>query len=590
MSQTLLCETQETAVQTERLTFPGCDGTPLNYKAWLPAGPFTRAILLLHRGHEHADRWDDTAPSLLLPETAVFAWEARGHGQSPGQRGHAPGFMTYVRDLECFTRHLMERHDLRHQDLAVIAHSVGAVVAAAWVHDYAPPLAALVLATPAFEVKLYVPGALTGCRWLAKLNRSATIKSYVRGSWLTRDAAEARKYDADHAISRDISASILVDLFDTSHRVIADAAVMEAPLLLLSAGQDRVVKNSAHERFFRNYGGIREGLLLPRARHDIFHDLCRGEVTTVIRRFIHRQFARPEETISGGESTVTRNEFASLNQTLPLLSPRRAWYALQRASMATLGRLSKGIRLGWETGFDSGESLNYVYDSQPRGISPLGRWFDRSYLNAIGWRGIRQRRELLREAIQQTLREASSGEKSLRVVDIAGGAGRYLLDTLQDSHTPSGLRILCRDWSESALATGRASAEALGLQSRISFERGDAFDEVSLAALSPQTQIAIVSGLYELFPDNERLERSLRGLNRALKDGGWLIYTNQPWHPQVETIARVLINRDQKPWIMRRRPQREMDGLVDEAGFEKTGQWTDDFGIFTVAVARKRKG
>jgi hypothetical protein len=52
-------------------------------------------------------------------------------------------------------------------------------------------------------------------------------------------------------------------------------------------------------------------------------------------------------------------------------------------------------------------------------------------------------------------------------------------------------------------------------------------------------------------------------------------------------IARTLTNRDGKPWIMRRRPQGEMDALVREPGFTKQRQWTDDFGIFTVSIAQK---
>ena len=52
--------------------------------------------------------------------------------------------------------------------------------------------------------------------------------------------------------------------------------------------------------------------------------------------------------------------------------------------------------------------------------------------------------------------------------------------------------------------------------------------------------------------------------------GGSLIYTNQPWHPQLELIARGLCDWEGKPWVMRRRTQAEMDDLVRAAGFEKT--------------------
>ena len=99
--------------------------------------------------------------------------------------------------------------------------------------------------------------------------------------------------------------------------------------------------------------------------------------------------------------------------------------------------------------------------------------------------------------------------------------------------------------------------------------------------------IAVVSGLYELIPDNEPVLRSLRGLADAVKPGGHLLYTNQPWHPQVEFIACVLTNREGRPWVMRRRTQAEMDDLVRTAGFDKVAQEIDPWGIFTVSVARR---
>jgi len=121
----------------------------------------------------------------------------------------------------------------------------------------------------------------------------------------------------------------------------------------------------------------------------------------------------------------------------------------------------------------------------------------------------------------------------------------------------------------------------------VTFQLGDAFDEDSLAAIRPAPNVAVVSGLYELFPDNGPVRRSLRGLARAVEPEGYLVYTGQPWHPQVEMIARVLNNREGRPWIMRRRTQEEMDDLVREAGFEKIAEEIDTWGIFTVSLARR---
>ena len=99
----------------------------------------------------------------------------------------------------------------------------------------------------------------------------------------------------------------------------------------------------------------------------------------------------------------------------------------------------------------------------------------------------------------------------------------------------------------------------------------------------------MVSGLYELFPENEPIRQSLAGLAEAVPPGGYLVYTNQPWHPQLELIARTLSShRGGADWIMRRRTQQEMDQLVADAGFEKLEQRIDEWGIFSVSLARRR--
>jgi hypothetical protein len=121
----------------------------------------------------------------------------------------------------------------------------------------------------------------------------------------------------------------------------------------------------------------------------------------------------------------------------------------------------------------------------------------------------------------------------------------------------------------------------------VTFVKADAFDPSAFERVQPRPDIAIVSGLYELFPENSAVLTSLQSLARAIPKNGTLIYTNQPWHPQLELIARGLFNWDGRPWIMRRRTQAEMDDLVRVAGFEKVQMEIDPWGMFTVSVARR---
>jgi SAM-dependent methyltransferase len=254
--------------------------------------------------------------------------------------------------------------------------------------------------------------------------------------------------------------------------------------------------------------------------------------------------------------------------------------------LKTVGRLSDGIRIGWRHGFDSGQSLDYVYRNRASGITPLGKLIDRFYLSAIGWRGIRIRKRNLEKLVRNAIARVRTESKPVRLLDIASGPGRYMLDILK-SDGGADISALLRDHNEDGLAQGRALAAQMSL-TNVTYAAGDAFDPDSLSTICPRPQVAVISGLFELFPDNALIQRSLQGLSSALAPGGYLVYTNQPWHPQIEMIARVLDNRDHQPWIMRRRTQAEMDELVRVAGFEKISMEIDRYGIFTVSLARRR--
>src|SRR5882724_37301 len=116
---------------------------------------------------------------LGLRDVAIFAWDARGHGRSPGERGSAENLGVLVKDVDAFVRHISVEYGIAISDMIVMAHSVGGVVAAAWVHDYAPPIRGMILAVPAFRVKLYVPLAVPFLRLRQKLFGHGYVKSYV---------------------------------------------------------------------------------------------------------------------------------------------------------------------------------------------------------------------------------------------------------------------------------------------------------------------------------------------------------------------------------------------------------------------------
>ena len=575
--------------------FPTHDGVSLFYRRWpVASGTARGAILLFHRGHEHGARLAHLVDEFDLPEFEFYAWDARGHGQSPGERGYSPSFATSVRDVQTFVDHLGAQHGVSPEKTAVIAQSVGAVLISTWAHDYAPKVRALVLASPAFEVRLYVPFARPGLRLMHKIKGKFFVQSYVKSKLLTHDRARRASFDADPLITRAISVNVLLEMHDAAQRVVKDARAITIPTQLLISGADFVVNQRPQHEFFVNLGTpVKERHAFPGFFHDTLGEAGREVAVGHARRFILERF----ETAPDGPNLMeahrfgyTRDEADRLASPLPALSWRGLAWTAYRANLRLAGLVSKGIALGHKTGFDSGSTLDYVYRNQADGLSPVGRSIDRAYLDAIGWRGIRQRKIHVEELVRTALAHLAAAGQPSHILDIAAGHGRYVLEALAAETRPPD-SILLRDFSSLNVEAGRRLIAEKGLTGIARFEQADAFDPDAIASVEPKPTLGIVSGLYELFPDNALVRRSLGGMAAAIPPGGYLIYTGQPWHPQLEMIARALTShRDGQAWVMRRRTQAEMDQLVAAAGFHKLEQRIDEWGIFSVSLAIREEG
>jgi len=265
-----------------------------------------------------------------------------------------------------------------------------------------------------------------------------------------------------------------------------------------------------------------------------------------------------------------------------------ARWRMLRGFLTSVGMASNGIRLGFTHGFDSGLMLDYVYRNRASGAFPIGPIIDRIFLDSKGWQGCRSRKELVQEVIVTMVTERHKAGLATNIVDIAAGAGRYLIEAyqvLRQANAAESLTVVCRDLDKESLALGRKRADAAGLTG-IRFERGDALDAPSLAALRPVPDIVVASGLYEILPP-ELTKRSMAAVYGALPPGGRLVFTTLVRHPQLEMIAAVLVTREGKPWVMECRSIAETGRWAMDVGFQVLDAWLEPHSMYAVTVCEK---
>ena len=565
----------------ENLYFNTFDGNKIFYRKW-NFEKNKKTLIIIHRGHEHSERLNELTQDKKFLKYNIFAYDLRGHGYTETKT--SPNAMDYVRDLDSFVKHLKNEYQIKEEDIFIVANSIGGVILSAYIHDFAPNIAGMALLAPAFEIKLYIPFAKQLVTLLTKIKKDAKVMSYVKAKVLTHDVAEQNKYNSDKLINKEINAKLLIDLADMGKKLVEDSMAIELPTIIFSAEKDYVVKNSAQKKFFLNLSSKkREFIELENFYHGIIFEKERQKVYKMLDDFIQDVFKNQNISLDVSPREFSRKEYERIAlKEYPL--NEKIFYSIQKFSMRTFGFLSKGMSLGLKYGFDSGISLDYIYKNQADGNLLLGKFIDRFYLNQIGWTGIRERKKNLLTLIEEKIN--SLGEENVKILDVAGGTGNYLFDIKEKYPN---VQILINEFKKSNIEVGEEVIKKNNWEN-ISFVNYDCFDKETYKKINYTPNIVIISGVFELFEDNNMLENTISGVAEILDKNGAVIYTGQPWHPQLKQIALVLNSHKGhgKSWLMRRRSEKELDSLFENYNLKKEKMLIDNDGIFTVSLAELR--
>lgn len=281
-----------TDLQVSEYRFESWDGSELFYRAWHPEGrPRDRAVVFFHSGHEHSGRLAPVIESLQLQDISFYAWDARGHGLSPGKRGYASSFGEIVRDANSFIESIGERDGIGTEDIAVMGHSEGSVIASSLVLDHRPGVRGMVLGSPALRIKLYLPFAYQLLKTWVRLRPEGYVGSFVMNRMLTHDPEQRRLRASDPLIKRPIGARLLLDILDEGRRLVEMAPRIAVPTLVLSAGSDMVVRLSTQRDFFARLGSSsKEHVIYEGFYHHVFHEKERDRPIGKARAFLEELF------------------------------------------------------------------------------------------------------------------------------------------------------------------------------------------------------------------------------------------------------------------------------------------------------------
>ena len=243
---------------------------------------------------EHAGRYVRLQTELASRGYASFVIEPRGHGASTGPRGHTPSWSALHDDLTAAVAALEAERRLPARR-ALLAVSMGGLVAAEWFPAHRGIFHGLVLVAPFFAAAKALPPLKVALANLVSgiVPRFAQAHG-LKGREMSHDAALVAAYDADPVAVRVISARTFTEMRAAQARVQSavasgQGAILEAPVLLLHGEADPIASPEAAQKFMRlaTVPGS-ETRIYPGMFHEPLNELDRNRVLADLTRWLDR--------------------------------------------------------------------------------------------------------------------------------------------------------------------------------------------------------------------------------------------------------------------------------------------------------------
>lgn len=239
-----------------------------------PAQP-RGVVLLVHGLGEHMGRYGETAAALQAENWICIGYDHLGHGRSQGERGKIPYDKALVDGLVHVAQHVVaELPSKIAQDLPLIllGHSLGGLVVAKAVCDASermPDIRAVVLSAPALGIHL--SGFQTFLlQTLPLLAPNICLDNGLDARMVCRDPKVVQAYVNDPLVHRRISIRLAAWMLKATKHLPSCAAHWSIPLLLLMAGEDRLVDNRGAEQFA---SAIRDEHITVYRESAMFHEM-----------------------------------------------------------------------------------------------------------------------------------------------------------------------------------------------------------------------------------------------------------------------------------------------------------------------------
>ncbi len=259
-------------VKTSTAPLNSSDGLSLFSRSWLPDGSPLAALAIVHGLGEHSERYNHVGAYFAERGYAVFAVDLRGHGRSPGKRGHINHFDEYLNDAQALVNYAHSQAPTR--PLFLLGHSMGGLIALTYAIKYPQELAAVIASGPGLRARMKVPAWKTTLgNIMSGVFPSLSMPNGIDPNHISHDPEIVSAYISDPLNHNKVTARWYTEFTKAGEWALQNANKLSIPALILQGGDDPIVDPSGAKAFF---DGIRHNnkkhIEYPGLYHEILNE------------------------------------------------------------------------------------------------------------------------------------------------------------------------------------------------------------------------------------------------------------------------------------------------------------------------------
>ena len=275
-------------------TFDTPDGIQLFYQAHLPIGKPIAGLLVVHGAGDHSGRYQNALKVLLPQGIAVYNFDQRGYGRSPGQRGHINAWSEYRDDLRAFINLAHKKQE--GIPIFLWGYSLGALVAMDEIlHDTNYLSGAIIMSAPFKPSGIAQPALMLAARMASIFWPKFSINLLTPMSKITRDREIKKAAKSDLLLHTQASARWAAESLRTVEWVKQHSGDVYLPILILHGEADQLNAVGGARQFFESVTYPDKKLITyPGGYHELHNDLIYEQVMVDMVKWIQAHIPKPE--------------------------------------------------------------------------------------------------------------------------------------------------------------------------------------------------------------------------------------------------------------------------------------------------------